>query len=207
MLRHVVTIVFVAGALVALMNAAPIHSVAQVASPSAGAPGPGPAPAQELCTAAEIEKGNTGIVVEPPGEAGVVTVGEAGVATAAEAPSHLLWVVAITVPPQSCRAFQSPEFPPQPGPIVLFVQSGSIEYGVHSASTPPATVVMGHQDASSQPVPPDQFMPLSSGDWVTQDRAAWFTYRNPGPGSALVSMAALVVESDEECSGGCRGKG
>lgn len=199
MLRRVVTVVFVAGALVALMNAAPIHSVAQVASPSAGTSGPGPTPAQELCTAAEIEKGNTGIVVEPPGEAGVVTP--------AEAPHHLLWVVAITIPPQSCRAFQSPEFIPQRGPIVLFVQSGSIEYGVHSASTPPATVMMGHQDATPQLVPQDQFVPLSSGDWVTQDRAAWFTYRNPGPGSAVVSMAGLVGETDEECSGGCRGKG
>jgi hypothetical protein len=207
MRRHVVTLVFVAGALVALMNATPIHSVAQVASPSAGTSELGPEPAQELCTAAEIEKGNTGIVVEPPGEAAVVTAAEVGGVTAAETPHHLLWVVAITVPPQSCRAFQSPEFPPQRGPIVLFVQSGSIEYGVHSASTPPATVVMGHQDDSPQPVPPDLFVPLSSGDWVTQDRAAWFTYRNPGPGSALVLMAALVVESDEECSGGCRGKG
>jgi hypothetical protein len=198
MLRRVVSVVFVTGALVALMNASPIQSVAQPASPSAGEPGPGSPPARELCTDAEIAKGDSGIVVEPPGEAGVVNP------TAAS--DHRFWVVEITIPPQSCRAFESPVFNIQytrrVESIVLFVHSGSIEYGVHSATTPRATVMMGHQDATPQPVPLDTLVPLNSGDWVTQDSAAWFTYRNPGPGSAVVSMAALVVPDDSDSSGG-----
>jgi hypothetical protein len=204
MLRTVIAVVFVIGALAALATAAPVLSVQSVdqrASPAAGTPSAGPTPTAELCTAGEIAKGDTGIVVEPPGEAGVVPF--------VDTLDYRLWVVQITIPPQSCRAFQSPgSFVPQHGPIVIFVHSGSIEYGVHSATTPPATVTMGHQDAVPfQPVPPDTLVPLHSGDWVTQDGAAWFTYRNLGPGSAVISMAGFVVESGERCSGGCRGKG
>jgi hypothetical protein len=194
MLRRVVSVVFVIGALAALMNVAPMQSVAQLASPSAGAPGPGSPPTQDLCTNEEIKKGDTSIVVEPLGVGGVVEP--------VDAPDHVLWVVQITVPPQSCRAFQSSVFDRQLGPIVLFAQSGSIEYGVSSATTPPATVMMGHQDAAPQPVPLDTLVPLHSGDWVTQDRAAWFTYRNPGPGSAVVLMAAFVVPDPAAGSGG-----
>jgi hypothetical protein len=161
----------------------------------------GPAPAAELCTTVEIDRGNTGIVVEPPDDAGVVNPEDAA--------GYSLWIVQITIPPQSCRAFQATTyFAPQHGPIALFVHSGSIEYGVHSETTPPATVTMGHQDdAPFSTVPPDTLVPLSSGDWVTQDSAAWFTYRNPGPGSAVIEMTGLVREHKEECSGGCRGKG
>ena len=50
-------------------------------------------------------------------------------------------------------------------------------------------------------------MPLSSGDWVTQDRAAWFTYRNPGPGSAVVSMAALVARLTKSAAEGAEARG
>jgi hypothetical protein len=188
MLRRVVSVVFVTGALVALTNAAPIQSVALLASPSASAPGPGSPPAQELCPASDVIHTGTEIVVEPPGEAGVVEP--------ADDPDHVLWVVEITIPPQTCRELHAHD-----GPVVLFVHSGSIEYGVSSATTPSATVMMGHQDAAPQSVPLDTLVPLSSGDWVTQNRAAWFTYRNPGPGSAVVSMAAFAVPPDDEPEG------
>jgi hypothetical protein len=184
MLRRVVSVVFVTGALVALTNLAPIQSVALVASPSAGTP----APTEELCPASDVIYTGTEIVVEPPGEAGVVEP--------ADDPDHVLWVVEITIPPQTCREFHA-----QQGPVVLFVHSGSIEYGVSSATTPSATVMMGHQDAAPQSVPLDTLVPLSSGDWVTQNRAAWFSYRNPGPGSAVVSMAAFAVPPDDEPEG------
>jgi hypothetical protein len=193
MLRHVVSVIFVIGALAALMNVAPIQSVALLASPSAGTPAPGSPPTEELCPDTDVFHTGTEIVVEPPEEAGVVIP--------ADASDHVLWLVEITIPPQTCREFQVP--PPQKGAVVLFVHSGSIEYGVSSATTPPATVMMGHQDAAPQSVPLDTLVPLNSGDWVTQDRAAWFTYRNPGPGSAVVSMAAFVVPDEgPEGSGG-----
>jgi len=190
MLRRVVSVVFVTGALVALMNAAPIQSVAQLASPSAGTPGPGSPPTDELCHATDVIHTGTEIVVEPPGM-------EAGVVKPADAPDHVLWVVEITIPPQTCRDFHAHD-----GPIVLFVQSGSIEYRV--SSTPSATVMMGHQDDETTftDVPLDTLVPLHSGDWVTQDRAASFAYRNPGRDSAVVLMAAFVVPEDIEGSGG-----
>ena len=56
------------------------------------------------------------------------------------------------------------------------------------------------------PVPQDELVPLNSGDWVTQDRAAWFTYRNPGPGSAVVTVAAYVAPpTDVDASSGKKG--
>jgi hypothetical protein len=189
MLRRVVSVVFVTGALAALMSAAPSWSVAQTATPSAGTPQAG----GQLCTEAEIEKGEPGIVVEPPKEAGVVPLPTTDA-------NDFLWVVEITMMPGTCR-----EFHPQRGPVVLFVHSGSIEYGVSSITTPAATVMMGHQDAAPQSVPLNTLVPLHSGDWVTQDRAAWFTYRNPGPGAAVVSMAAYVTlpsDAEPEGSGG-----
>ena len=206
MLRTVIAVVFAIGALVALATAAPVLSVQSVdhrASPAVAIASPGPTPTAELCTEEQIANGDTGIIVEPPDEPE-----EAGVVTFVDTSEYRLWVVQITIPPQSCRAFQSEYFAPQYGPIVIFVQSGSIEYGVHSATTPPATVTTGHQDVTPfGSVPPDTLVPLDSGDWVTQDGAAWFTYRNLGPGSAVISMTALVVDSGNECSGGCRGKG
>jgi hypothetical protein len=51
---------------------------------------------------------------------------------------------------------------------------------------------MGHQGDAGTTVTPDTLVTLNSGDWLTQDRAAYFTYRNPGPGSAVISMAAFV---------------
>jgi hypothetical protein len=195
MLRRVVSIVFVTGALVALMNAAPIQSVALLASPSAGTPGPGSPPTQELCHATDVIHTNTQIVAEPPG---LIEVGEAGVVEPADARGRLLWVAEITIPPQTCRNFHSWD-----GAIALFVQSGSIEYRV--SSTPSATVMMGHQDDATtfNAVPVDTLVPLHSGDWVTQDSAAEFAYRNPGRDSAVVLMAGYVVPPGEgEGSGG-----
>jgi hypothetical protein len=182
-LRRVVLVVFVTGALVALMNMAPIQSVALLATPAAGTAGPGSPPTDELCPDTDVIDSDiidTGseINVEPPGAAGVVAP--------AGAPDHLLWVVQITVAPETCRAFHA-----QDGAVVLFVHSGTIEYGVSSASTS-ATVMMGHQGDAGTTVRPDTLVTLNSGDWVTQDSAAWFTYRNPGPGSAVISMAAFV---------------
>jgi hypothetical protein len=183
MLRRVVLVVFVTGALVALMNMAPIQSVALLATPAAGTPVAGSPPTDELCLAtdeidSDIIDTGTAINVEPPGGGGVVTP--------ADASDHLLWVVQITVAPEACRAFHA-----QDGAVVLFVHSGTIEYGVSSASTS-AAVMMGHQGDAGTPVALDTLVTLNSGDWVTQDSAAWFTYRNPGPGSAVISMAAFV---------------
>jgi hypothetical protein len=201
MLRHVVAVIFLTGMLVALTTVAPVHSaesMALLATPTANASVPGPAPDHELCTDTEIAKGETDIVVEPPETGGVVVP--------VAAPDLNLWVVQITVAPQSCRAFQAPTFNTERGALVLFVQSGTIDYGAYSATTPPVTVRMGHQEDESTfaEVPQDQFVTLHSGDWVSQDRATWFTYRNPGPGSAVISMAGLVAQSDEECGGGCK---
>jgi hypothetical protein len=196
MIRKVVSVVFV----VALMSAAPSWSVAQTATPTEGTPQAGPGPTAELCEKAEIEKGDTtGIVVEPPGD---VRGGEAGVVPLPTTDANdYLWVVEITMMPQSCWSFHAQE-----GPVVLFVHSGSIEYAVHSGTVPPATVTMGHQDVKTTftTVPLDTLVPLHSGDWVTLDRAAWFTYRNLGPGSAVVSMAAYVTLPG---AGGSGGKG
>jgi hypothetical protein len=194
MIRKVVSVAFVIGVLVALMSAASTRSVAQTATPQASTSEAGAGPAAELCSDTEITNGDTGIIVEPPVGAGEVKP--------ADAPDRVLWVVEITMMPESCY-----EFHMQRGPVVLFVHSGSIEYGVHSETVPPATVMMGHQDdaATFTTVPPDTLVPLNSGDWVTQDRAAWFTYRNPGPGSAVVSMAAYValpLGPEPESSGG-----
>jgi hypothetical protein len=166
------------------------RSVAQTATPSEGAPEPGQRPTVELCSDAEITNGETGIVIEPPGMG-------AGVVAPPTAPNSFLWVVQITIAPQSCKAFHA-----WPGPVVIFVQSGSIEYGVHSETVPPVTVKKGHQQVvDPQDVPLDELVPLNSGDWVTQDRAAWFTYRNPGPDSAVVSMAAYVSPIERRSGG------
>jgi hypothetical protein len=126
----------------------------------------------------------TGIVIEP-------YEWWAGNVESADDPGHFLWVVQINIAPGNCYRFH-----PQYGPVVLFVHSGSIKYGVHSAATPAATVGMGHQNDDATPVALDTFVTLNSGDWLTQDRAAWLTYRNPGPGSAVISMAAYVGPFD-----------
>ena len=198
MLRRVVSVVFVTGALVALTNAAPMQSVAQVASPSAGTPGPGSSSTQELCDTvppADVVHTGTQIDAVPPG---LIRPGAAGVVEPADAPGRVLWVAEITIPPQTCRDFHQWD-----GALVLFVQSGSIEYRV--SSTPAATVTMGHQDDATtfKPVPTDTLVPLNSGDWVTQDDGASFAYRNPGRNPAVVLMAGYVVPQGEgESSGG-----
>ena len=193
MLRRVVSVVFVTGALAALMNAAPNQSVAQLASPSAGTPGPGSPSTQELCHTDDVIDTGTEIVAEPPGWG-------AGVVEPADAPGRDLWVAEITIPKETCRDFHAWD-----GALVLFVQSGSIEYRV--SSTPFLTVMMGHQDdaATFTTVPPDTLVPLNSGDWVTQDRAASFAYRNPGPDSAVVLMAAYAPLPGEEAGSGGKG--
>jgi hypothetical protein len=195
MLRRVVSVVFVTGALVALTNAAPIQSVALLASPSAGTPGPGSSSTQEqeLCAEGDVIYTGTEIVEEPPGL-------EAGVVVPEDASDRFLWVVEVTIPPQTCRDFHSHD-----GALVLFVQSGSIEYRV--SSTPSATVMMGHQDHETTftPVPVDTLVPLHSGDWVTQDREASFAYRNPGRDSAVVLVAAFVVPPEEGAGSGGKG--
>jgi len=193
MLRRVVSVVFVTGALAALMSVAPIQSAALLATPSAGTPGPGSPSTEELCHTDDVIHTDTEIVAEPPGWV-------AGVVKPADAPGRDLWVAEITIPPQTCRNFHSWD-----GAVVLFVQSGSIEYRV--SSTPSATVMMGHQDDETtfKTVPPDTLVPLNSGDWVTQDRAASFAYRNPGPDSAVVLMAAYAVPPKEGESSGRKG--
>jgi hypothetical protein len=189
MIRKLVSVAFV----VALMSATPFWSVAQTATPPVDTSefGPPPTATAQLCSDEEITNGGTGIVREPEDM-------EAGVVALPTTPPSYLWLVEITIPPQSCSAFHA-----WPGPVVLFVQSGSIEYGVHSETEPPATVKMGHQDdaTTGTTVPPDTLVPLHSGDWVTQDRAAWFTYRNPGRDSAVVSMAAYVTTIERRSGG------
>ncbi len=191
MIRKVVSVAFVIGVLVALMSAAPTRSVALLATPSEGTPQAGPSPT-EVDVLCEVGEGIPGIVVEPNDL-------RAGVVESADDPGHFLWVVKITIDPGSCYRFHSQE-----GPVVLFVHSGSIEYGVHSEATPAATVGMGHQNDAATPVALDTFVTLNSGDWLTQDRAAWFTYRNPGPDTAVISMAAYVGPFDDldDSSGG-----
>jgi len=66
----------------------------------------------------------------------------------------------------------------------------------------------GHQESIGTPVVLDKKLTLNAGDWVTVDRAAWFTYHNPGPDQAVVFVAAWVVEpTGTRCGGGCHGKG
>src|SRR4030095_16313545 len=125
-----------------------------------------------LCSASETPLGESGITVEPKHGGLVIIPGSPG------SPANFLWVADITLVPQSCMKYHT-----QDGPVVIFVRSGSIDYAVSSATTPAATVKMGHLDAppTIRAVPRDEKVTLNSGDWLTQDRKVWFTYRNLGP--------------------------
>jgi hypothetical protein len=202
--RNVVWVIVVIGALAALVSVAPIGSVAQTPTitPTSDA-GLGPTPTEALCesapaTPATPEATPPGFVIEPPGDGGVV-VGQS-TATDPYSTDRSLWVVELTLQPGSCY-----EYHYRLGPVVLFVRSGTIQYVVHA--TPPAEVNTGFQGDAATSVTPDAVVTLNPGDWVTQDRAVWFTYRNPGPGAAVLIVAATEPGSPDKCSGGCHRKG
>lgn len=147
---------------------------------------------------------DAGIVVAPPGAAGIVTP--------VIADTLRLYPVVITLPPGACVPFHEIA-----GAAVLFVQEGTIAYIVHSDAEFAPGVLTGQLNIDFKTLEVRSGTPLflGPGGWVTQDQRMWFTYRNVGYTDAVITMAALVdpagldAEGDPDggiggCNGGCR---
>ena len=148
---------------------------------------------------AENTPPDAGIVVVPPGAAGIVTP--------AIADTLRLYPVVIILPPGACVPFHEIA-----GAAVLFVQEGTISYVVHSDAEFAPGVLTGQLNIDFTIVEVRSGTPLflGPGGWVSQDQRMWFTYRNVGYTDAVITMAALVdpeADSDDGiggCNGGCR---
>lgn len=183
-------------------GAAPPRSDAGADTPVAGSPQAGPQPGSQICDQEEIMRGlgliedGTGKITEDPPD-------DNGIVAPAHDPSRRLYVVEITLPPETCEPFHV-----KLGGVVLFVQEGTIEYAAYSAQTEATPVVEARkpgEEVQTVALNPVEVVALGPGGWVTQDRDVWFSYRNPGPGNAVVAMAADVGSGDiGDCGGGCR---
>jgi hypothetical protein len=180
-----------------LLSGGPAPSAAQDATPVAGmaaTPDAGCAEADEAA-----------IDSQPPGtDEAVVNADWMG--------DDDLYLVVLTIPEDGCIAFRA-----RTGAIILYVQQGTIVYEARLADMPDVSIVRGDsdgEDTANVAVTPGTLtaageeVTLNAGDWITQDRRVWFTFRNDGPGEAIVSAAAYGVPPwrDDNCNSGCRGR-
>jgi hypothetical protein len=183
--------------LAGLLSGGPAPSAAQDATPVAGmaaTPDAGCAEADEAA-----------IDSQPPGT-------DEAVVNAAWMGDDDLYLGVLTIPENSCIAFRA-----RPGAIILYVQQGTIVYEARLADMPDVSIVRGDsdgEDTANVAVTPGpsateagEEVTLNAGDWITQDRRVWFTFRNDGPGEAIVSAAAFGVPPWRDDCGGCSGRG
>ena len=116
-----------------------------------------------------------------------------------------LYLVVLTMPPGSCLEYRNRD-----GALVLAVQEGSIVYEAHFTESDDETVMEvkkgSSDDSALTEVKPDTPTTLHAGDWLTQDRQMWFTFRNSGAKDAIISAAGFaVLPWEDPCTGGCHG--
>ena len=121
-----------------------------------------------------------------------------------------LYLGVLTIPEDGCIAFRQ-----RAGAIILYVQQGTIVYEARLSDMPDVVVMRGDSEGEDTPnvaVTPGTLttageqVTLNAGDWITQDRRVWFTFRNDGPGEAIVSAAAYGVPPWRDDCGGCSGR-
>jgi hypothetical protein len=169
-----------------------------MASPGSGTPAPAP-----VCTPIEIARGDL-VAYMPPGmaEGAVSLFHPPGVPDDDES----LFLTVLTLPPASCMDYRN-----RSGAVVFYVQEGTIEYTAHAVNPDPTmapVITMGRSGGlvdDAVAVPLDTPTTLHATDWLTQDRAVWFSFRNAGAVDAVVSVAMYVVPWDDDpCAGQCR---
>jgi hypothetical protein len=152
---------------------------------------------EEFCTEDEIDQGNRDIVERPEGGALV----KPAITTGRD-----LYLLELTLPPGTCVGYGSHYL--HDGAMSWLVQSGEIEFATQPVAGMPAATATGVGANGVDIVVSESPTTLASGDWVTIDRAAEYSYRNAGPEPAVVLMA--VNEWDpfgnlmRSCKGGCR---
>ncbi len=152
---------------------------------------------EEFCTAEEIDQGNRDITERPEGGALVKPAAIAG---------RDLYLLEVTLPPGTCVGYGSHYL--HDGAMSWLVQSGEIEFATQPVAGMPVATVTGIGANGLGIAVSETPTTLASGDWVTIDRAAEYSYRNAGSEPAVVLMA--VNEWDpfgnlmRSCKGGCR---
>jgi hypothetical protein len=185
--------------LLAGLGAGPSRLFAEEHGTPGGTP-PGVATPTPVCSPEEIAEGLEADVLPRGNEEGVVTPE----VTSAE---EVLYVAVLTLPPDACIPFRFRE-----GAVALFVQQGSVVYtALEFPGSAGPVVERGDSDGiagDNIPVALGEPVSLHAGDWVTQDRTVWFSFRNSGSEDAIISAAVFAAPpwEDERCRSGCRGK-
>jgi hypothetical protein len=140
----------------------------------------------EMCSPEEIAKGEAEIKELPPDSAGIVSP--------AFAPDMSLYVVVVTLPPETCVGYHSHQ-----GAISLVVYKGSIDYAFKRLA-PGASVKVRAADAGKNVIgiEPGTSVALEKGSWVTQDQQVDYTYRNPSESEDAVVVLAGYVDFGAE---------
>jgi hypothetical protein len=163
---------------------------------------PGSSSQQEFCTEAEIFKGEIFIEESPVGAALI------GPASASDMD---LYVVKVTLPPDTCVAYTSHYL--HDGAAIWLIDDGTVEFDFQPITGWPApNLTLERNDGTVEPVAAQ--MELKTGDWVAADRAVNYSYRNIGDGNAAIIMTVFenrVTFEESEPSpiitiaGGCKG--
>ena len=204
--RVLVPVIVVVVLLVAGLGTAPLTRSAQPATPGEASP-VAAAPPPEVCSPEELARGSLIEVVPWSEKEGVVTPHEAPGATPTPGglEGAVLYVVKMTLPPDSCYRYRELN-----GALVLLVQEGTIVYTAHSAGLAGVTIKKGDNDGiasgDTATVALDTPTTVRANEWLTQDRHAWFTFRNGGSRDAVLSVAVYAVSpwDSDSCTGGCR---
>jgi hypothetical protein len=157
-------------------------------SPASQAISATPTPAQsfypaEFCTPeqiAAIDSGDEDSPLEFPYVDALVSP--------ASVPDMDLYVVRITLPPHACVAFNGHLL--HDGAVVWLVESGTVTFGFQLIHDRPVPDLV-YQPLDGPPEPVGPVMQLSTGDWVSTDRAVHYSYVNDEDTPAVVIMTVL----------------
>jgi hypothetical protein len=130
-----------------------------------------------------------------------------GVVTPLGSNNQSLWLVVVTLPKDevSCISYRYRD-----AGVVIFVQKGTITYTAHFTDNPGVKEVLkgnsDGSDADTVEVMPDTPTTVSANEWISQDRALWYTFVNEGSEEAVVSIASYGIPpwDMDPCSSGCR---
>lgn len=202
--RAVLSIGAVLVLLVAVLGTAPPAR----STHEAGTPGATPAGTPStFCSPEELNRGLFAPYAPPGNEEGILRPTPATdvfhpTLTGAES----LYITVLTLPPDACIDFRE-----RAGAMIFYVQEGSIAYTSRAAFDPNVVITKGDSDgdgADNQTFAPGTLVSLHAGQWLSQDRPVWYSFRNSGGEDAVIFAAVLaaVPWDDERCTGGCRGR-
>ncbi|MFN8591089.1 MAG: hypothetical protein U0031_06450 [Thermomicrobiales bacterium] len=196
---------FIVLAVMALIGVAPLTQtrVTDAAVLAAASPTP-------VCSPAEIAKGNAAPYLPPGSNEGIIRPAAPAATptdfhpTITHEDPESLYIAVLTLPPDSCIDFRK-----RSGAVILFVQQGTVVYTSAPAADRNVVIVRGDSDgnnADNQTIAVGETVTLNAGEWITQDRPVWYSFRNAGGDNAIISAAvyAVVGWDDERCTGGCR---